>query len=322
MRVYRRTEACQKSGGAKRIGGAHYAVLRQEFSVLFLGLVMFIVLAMSCLVEIGLPGRMKIVMADVGQGDGIYIKGPEGRRYFVDGGSSDISSVGKYRIEPFLLSQGVRTLDYVFISHGDTDHMSGIAEMLVNQQLGIQIQNLVLPTERVWDKELEELAALAAENGTRVVVMEAGNVLTEGQGDKTLTLTCLAPSQGYQGESGNAASMVLDVSFGEFDMLMTGDLEGEGEENLLENSTLHQYDVLKTAHHGSKNSTSAEFLARVSPKVAWISAGSDNRYGHPHGETLERLLAVGSQIFCTAESGAVTLTTDGRKIWMEEFIGR
>lgn len=315
------------TGQPKKVGIAVYYACLLVFCIWkrkkkFLVLVMVIVLAVSCLAETGLPGQMKIVMVDVGQGDGIYIKGPEGRRYFVDGGSSDVSSVGKYRIEPFLLSQGVRSLDYVFISHGDADHMSGIGEMLVNQQLGIRTQNLVLPPERVWDEALEELAVLAAENGTRVVTMEAGDVLTEGTKDKILTLTCLAPSREYQGESGNAASMVLDLSFGEFDMLLTGDLEGEGEENLSKNVTLRQYDVLKAAHHGSKNSTSGAFLTCVSPKMAWISAGVNNRYGHPHAETLERLRAAGSQVFCTLESGAVTLMTDGKRIRMEEFVSR
>ena len=89
-------------------------------------------------------------------------------------------------------------------------------------------------------------------------------------------------------EPGNGASLVLDISCGDFDMLLTGDVEGEGEE-ALEQRLKKTYDVLKTAHHGSRNSTSESFLQKASPSAALISAGRDNRYGHPHQETVDRL---------------------------------
>lgn len=255
-------------------------------------------------------GKLTVTMLDVGQGDGLYIKGPGSMNYFVDGGSSDVSSVGKYRIEPFLKSRGVASLDYVFISHGDADHMNGIEELLENQKMGIRIKTLVLPPEEVQDDSLRALAGKAAGHGTRVAVMSEGDTLTE----EGMKLTCMAPGQAYHGEPGNAASMVLEIEFQEFDMLFTGDVEGEGEQLLGKSGQLKEYDVLKAAHHGSKNSSSKEFLEQTKPRVSWISAGVKNRYGHPHEETLERLGAVGSRIYSTQQCGAVTLVTDGKRL--------
>ena len=113
---------------------------------------------------------------------------------------------------------------------------------------------------------------------------------------------------------GNAGSMVLDVSFGKFDMLLTGDVEEKGEEILIQNLDRKSYDVLKVAHHGSKNSTSEAFLKLVQPKISLISAGKDNSYGHPHEETLERLREIGSGVYQTMDYGAIMMETDGDSI--------
>ena len=112
----------------------------------------------------------------------------------------------------------------------------------------------------------------------------------------------------------SAASMVLAVKFGEFDMLLTGDVEGEGEGQLTEQLE-EQYrgctwEVLKVAHHGSKNSSSEEFLRQVKPAYAFISAGQENRYGHPHQETIERLADVGSKVYSTQEKGALIVEVE------------
>ena len=120
-------------------------------------------------------------------------------------------------------------------------------------------------------------------------------------------------------EPGNGASLVLDISCGAFDMLLTGDVEGEGEE-ALEQRLKKTYDVLKTAHHGSRNSTSESFLQKASPSAALISAGRDNRYGHPHQETLDRLRREGCSVYQTAQSGSVTIVTDGRTMRIRRFL--
>ncbi len=263
-------------------------------------------------------GRLQIIMLDVGQGDCIFMRGPQGDTYLIDGGSSDVNEVGRYRMEPFLKSQGVGTLDYVFLSHGDADHYSGILELIERQRFGVRIENLVLPGNYMRSEELMDLTAKAGEAGIRVCTMDAGESIEEGK----FKLLCLQP----QKESGdgdvrsqknayaledNAGSMILQVQFGNFDMLFTGDVEGEGEALLAQNPYLTECDVLKVSHHGSKNSTSEEFLEQVRPKLALISSGLNNSYGHPHRETLERLKQIGSKIYQTAEYGAIRLETDG-----------
>jgi len=254
--------------------------------------------------------KLQIVMLDVGQGDGIFMQGPEGGTYFIDGGSSDVSQVGKYCIEPFLKSQGIGKLDYVFISHGDTDHLNGIKEMMERGRLGVSISNLVLPPRSLWDEKLTQLAQTASDAGTKVYEMKTGQAVEEGE----MRITCLQPDERYAGEIGNASSMVLTLTYGHFDMLLTGDVEGEGETLLKQVAGDMQYDVLKAAHHGSKNSTDAEFLEQIKPTYTIISAGVGNSYGHPHAETLERLANCGSEVFTTPENGAIKIVTDGTKI--------
>lgn len=232
----------------------------------------------------------------------------------VDGGSSDVKQVGKYRIEPFLEARGAGCLDYVFISHGDADHRNGVEQLLERQEQGVKVNCLVLPEKNVWDEGLEELAGKAVEQGTKVVILKQGDKI-EAEG---LVVTCLLPERDYAGEKGNEASMVLDIRYGYFDMLLTGDLGAEGERRLAQNHE-KDYDVLKVAHHGSDFSSDEEFLSAVKPEVALISAGKENRYGHPGKETIARLKNAGCRIYCTKETGAVILKTDGKTIAKPEI---
>ena len=273
----------------------------------------------------GERGKLTTVILDTGQGDGIFMRGPEGGTYLVDGGSSDVKKVGQYRIEPFLKSQGVGVLDYVLISHGDSDHMNGVEELIERQDIGVRIGTLVMPVQEVWDEALAGIAEKAKEHGVRVVVIERGQSIKEGD----MAVTCIQPgnpgTEAENGESegrdaeegyepGNATSMVLAVKFGEFDMMLTGDVEGEGEKQLTKQLEERYRDctweILKVAHHGSKNSSSEEFLRQVKPAYAFISAGRANRYGHPHQETIERLADAGSKIYSTQENGALIVEVE------------
>ena len=266
-------------------------------------------------------------MLDVGQGDGIYMKSPSGTTYFFDGGSSDVRQAGKYRIESFLAYKGTGTLDYVFISHGDSDHMNGIREMIERGPLGISVRHLVLPRKEVWDDSLASLARLAGEKGTEVLIMKPGQSIRDGR----LSLLCMHPGSRYGNEPGNAASMCIWARYAGFDMLFTGDVEGAGEAELtgfLRETKAERekegfdgvLEILKVAHHGSKNSTAEEFLTETDPVYGFISAGRNNRYGHPHEETVERLKERGCRLFCTQTDGAVTVRTDGVQMYLSVFV--
>lgn len=261
----------------------------------------------------GEAGRLSVTILDVGQGDGIFIQGPSGGTYLIDGGSSDIKKVGQYRIEPFLKSRGVGKLDYVLISHGDSDHMNGVANLIERRKIGIGIGTLVLPMQEAWDESLCSLADMARRAGIQVATIGPG----QGIQEKGATLSCIQPAKGDEIQPGNEASMVLALSSGQFDMLFSGDVEGKGEELLTERLTKTEQDrtweVLKVAHHGSRNSTGERFLQSVQPAFAIISAGEQNRYGHPHQETLFRLKERGIKIYSTQDKGAVMIEVkDGK----------
>ena len=259
---------------------------------------------------------LSITMLDVGQGDSIFIRGPKGKTYLIDGGSSDVEQLGKYRMEPFLKSQGVCELDYIFVTHGDTDHYSGIKEMLDRQDVGVRIRTLVLPSNWKQEHALVQLAEVAQQRGVTTVEIKAGEILEEG----ALQLVCIQPSVTDSMLNGNAGSMVLSVDFQGFSMLCAGDCELEGERALTTRIAGRNYDVLKVAHHGSKNSSSAPFLNTVQPKIAIISASANNSYGHPHQETIERLRDIGCRVFETAKNGAITIQTDGNSLTIDCFL--
>jgi competence protein ComEC len=260
--------------------------------------------------------QMSLHMVDVGQGDCFVIEGPQGVTYMIDGGSSDQNEPARYIIEPFLKSQGIAKVDYVLLTHGDADHVCGILEMMERKNLSVDIENLVLPSGNVWDDTLKEAAAVAENQGIRVLEMCAGDSLTEGE----LNLEALYPEAESTVEPGNDASLVLDVHYKKFSALLTGDLGEEGEARLLKEKSLHSYTVLKAGHHGSKYASTTEFLEQVQPAYVLISAGVNNRYGHPAWEMLERAEAVGAEILRTDQSGAVKIWTDGEQVTFDPNI--
>ena len=257
--------------------------------------------------------NLQITFLDVGQGDGICMELPDGRVYLMDGGSSDVSKVGNYRLVPFLKAKGIRKIDAVFLSHGDADHINGIAELLEEKQMSIDCICLPAGAEQ---EEFVEIRDLAQARNISVRTIQAGD-FWESNGTKFL---CLNPADVT--ESGNAASVVLYMEYENFSMLLTGDLEGEGEKSvadLLRTNAIADVSVLKVAHHGSKNSTKEEFLRQCSPTVAVISCGEHNTYGHPHKETLERLNDMGTAIYRTDCSGAVQITVSGSRMKVTEY---
>lgn len=294
---------------------------------------MCLLLSLFCLTK---PNKQEfqLTFLDVGQGDCIFIADGNGGHYLIDGGSSTKSETGTYQIIPFLKAEGVAFLDAVYITHMDEDHYNGIEELLeqVNQN-GIPVRRLVLPElcEKNKTTEYEEIIQLASVKEIPVLFIKAGDSLKHGE----MELTCLYPEgcAAAGDESGqcshaslttNEASMVLSLRYGKFDALFTGDLEGTGEEIVRDRVAKNKVTgegvtLLKVAHHGSKNATSEEFLKTLQPDIAIISCGKNNRYGHPHEETLERLHQIGSKVMSTHEYGAITIKV-GEKIVIEPFV--
>lgn len=274
-----------------------------------LGILLGVILLLA-----GYPAHnLQITFLDVGQGDGICMELPDGSVCLMDGGSSDVSKVGNYRLVPFLKAKGIRKIDAVFLSHGDTDHINGIAELLEEKQISIDCVCLPAGAEQ---EEFAEIKDLARARNISVRTIQAGD-FWENNGTK---FWCLNPADVT--ESGNAASVVLYMEYQNFSMLLTGDMEGEGEKSvaaLLRSNAITGISVLKVAHHGSKNSTKEEFLRQCSPAVAVISCGERNTYGHPHKETLERLNDMGTAVYRTDCSGAIQITVTGSRMKVTEY---
>lgn len=264
--------------------------------------------------------RNQVIFLDVGQGDCCLIRTETGHNYLFDCGSSSRQKVGEYVLLPALKYYGITTLDGVFVSHPDVDHMNGIRELLelaVDNHL--KIKSLILPTveQSARQEQFGELLEAVAERNegqkttqtTRVVWVSAGDAWESG----SVRFLCLHPERESGTMNENAYSECFYVDFGDFTLLLTGDVEGSGEEALLEElqrRRIGQLDLLKIAHHGSRNSTTEALLQQLHPGTAIISCGSNNRYGHPHAELLNRLESAGVQWFCTKDYGAVIVETD------------
>lgn len=293
------------------------------------------ILAVSTLLIVLLcvPGRggFELDILDVGQGDASFLRTEQGYTIFVDGGSSNVSKVGIYRILPFLKYKGVRGIDYWMVSHTDEDHISGLMELL---EAGYEIRNLVFSKEVVQDETLWELLALAEQEGTEILYLNAGDVLHLGRAK----LTVLFPPSGGEiagdaagmDEAGadrtarkkttvdrNAASLVVWYEEGDFSGIFTGDIGSAEEKKLLEileemcllgKIDGMEVDFYKAAHHGSKYSNSEEFLMALKPRIATVSCAKKNTYGHPGAEAVRHMEEAGSQVFYTMEAGQIKLT--------------
>lgn len=262
---------------------------------------------------------LAVTMLDVGQGEAIFIESDLGTTYLIDGGSSDVNQVGRYRITPYLLSKGIDNIDYTIVTHTDMDHVSGLMELIEGDQ--IRIRNMILPNTTAKNDMYMKLVEMAKAKAIKLMYVVSGDMITDGK----LKMEFLHPSREYQPSSNNDYSTVVSLRYGEFDMLLTGDIEDKGERELInfltgDNAVQTDFDVLKVAHHGSKNSTSEEFLSIIKPELSLISCSKSNSYGHPHEELLERLDDIGSAVVITYESGAISIKTDGRRMRVEEFI--
>ncbi len=247
---------------------------------------------------------------DVGQGDCACLFYGD-TTILIDGGSSSEQEIGNYTIQKFLKYYGRTRIDRVFLSHSDADHTNGVEELAVNQdKWGIEVVGVVMPEIEKKDERYESLVSLFSKWNTPVYTMKKGDRFCLGE----LSLECLHPFPDYEWKSENDYSLTLDIAYRNIRILSVGDLEEEGEQTM--ERAKGPYDLLKVGHHGSKTSSSPGFLHEAAPRHAVISAGRDNRYGHPSPVTIERLEQEGASIWNTVEQGAVFLrwTEDGGKI--------
>lgn len=265
----------------------------------------------------------EITFLDVGQGDCCVVEAKNDMTFLVDAGSSDVSESGKRRLIPYLKANGIGKIDYAFISHPDEDHMNAVLECLkLQKKSGVYIKNIVLSVYAKNDVKYEAIKVAALKAGCNICYLKQGECMTINKGKKDeITFACLFPS----GEEGitdtNEQSLVIHMETEGVRILLTGDIGTDVEKELVKQLKEKQgvdADILKVAHHGSKYSSSKEFLELFSPKLAVISCGEGNGYGHPHEETLNRLEEAGCKILTTPKSGAITVKI-GKTVRVYEF---
>lgn len=253
---------------------------------------------------------LRVCFLDVGQGDGIYIQTEEGRAFFVDGGSSNVSKVGEYRILSFLKYQGVSGIDGWFVSHADADHISGLLEVWKS---GYEIRRLFLSQWIVRDEACQELEQTAAEYGTEITYLRPGDAVVS---DK-LSFTCLFPWE--EGTDRNETSLVLKLEHPYLTGIFAGDISKEQEKLIAERYPGISVDLYKASHHGSKESNGWEILESLRPSVSVISCGEKNSYGHPGAQAVARMEECGSNVFYTMKGGQITVGADERGIWVKGY---
>jgi beta-lactamase superfamily II metal-dependent hydrolase len=253
---------------------------------------------------------LTVAFLDIGQGDAILIRSPGGMTMLIDGGNSDKD--GREVILPKLREWGADRLDVMVATHPDADHIGGLPFVLENFEVGSVALTGQVHTTQVYERFLTDIrdlqvSAIPVRTGTIIPFDSAVSVEVLGPDDRFVQV---------QGDNNNA-SIVIRLTYGQASFMLTGDAEDAEETAILAGGADLRSAVLKVGHHGSRSSTGEAFLSAVEPQIGVISAGEDNRYGHPHQDVLDRLSQHGVTIYRTDLSGTITITTDGSTISVE-----
>ena len=252
-------------------------------------------------------GSLELHVLDVGQGDALALRTPRGRWLLVDGGGSWLSGdAGASVVAPFLRRRGGDVV-YLAMTHPHADHVGGVRSLARGAAIDTLWDTGYPGTSPSYREALD--SGLAA--GTRWRRMLAGDsLLFDG-----VRIVVLAPDPAWlaRQDNPNEASLVLRVEYGQVRLLLMGDAEAGEEEWLLDHYDARDLraDVLKVGHHGSSTSSTPAFLDRVQPRIALVSVGADNDYGHPSPEVLRSLNARGAHVLRTDDEGTIMVATDG-----------
>lgn len=247
---------------------------------------------------------LRVAFLDVGQGDAIYIEAPDNTQLLIDGGSGSQVVAQLSQHIPFY----DRSIDAVMTTHPDRDHIGGIPDVLKRYD----VSYIFTPGIENDTGAYTTLMRIVEEKGIHHVRARRGMRIRL---QDNVVLSILFPDRDVRGVDTNAASIIAHLDYGDSEFLFTGDAPDAMERHVsgIDGEKIES-DVLKVGHHGSDTSTTDTFLAAVSPTYAVISAGADNRYGHPHEEVLNQLKEFEVQTFGTYDGGAVVFESDGESI--------
>ena len=283
-----------------------------KHKLIIIALALLVILSTYCLIFF-IPNDLRIYFVDVGQGDCTLIKTPEDKVVLIDGGGSEFGSfdVGESILLPYLLDRRILKIDYLFISHMDSDHVGGLFSIMEN----IEIKNIVISKQGKVSENLKKFYEIVNRKNIKVNTVSAGDVIKI---DKYSYFEIIFPEDSLISENIlNNNSIVTKFNSLNFSILFTGDIEEIAEDRIYEmykNSNKLNSFVLKVAHHGSKTSTTKKFLDLVKPKIALIGVGEDNNFGHPNMGVIDRIKEFTNLIFRTDLCGEIEITFDGKNI--------
>jgi competence protein ComEC len=271
-------------------------------------------------------GRLTVDFLDVGQGDSAHVTFPEGTTMLIDGGGRieyrgdendfepDTRRIGEAVVSEFLWEKGYSHIDYLVATHADADHIQGLADVARNFDIG----SVFVGTTPFEDQDISELMQVVESRKISVTSVHRGDQFNiDGTSFQILSPRTDIPT----GTSANNSSVVTKIRYGGFRILLTGDIEREVEtELLLDPSFDLDADVVKVPHHGSRTSSTEEFIKRVRARTAVISVGRRSPFGHPHAEVVARWRSSGADVMTTGERGTITVSTDGSEVEMHRFL--
>lgn len=257
-----------------------------------------------------IPGKLEITFLDVGQGDSIIVRTPRNKILLIDGGGSSYGNhdVGEKVVVPYLLKNGIKKIDFILVSHFHNDHVGGVYKVVEDLNIGeVFIGEQVEDTENYYN-----LMDICEEKGVKPTTIRGGNLI---ELENNLKLYILNPHKLLLGSRDdlNNNSVVALLKYNDKKILFTGDIEAEAENVILATYPNLRADIIKIPHHGSRFSSTDQFLEQIDPQIAAIQVGK-NLFGHPHNEVLEKLNKNNSYVFRNDENGAIIITIDREKI--------
>lgn len=251
------------------------------------------------------PQKLRIFFIDVGQGDSTLIITPDKKTVLIDGGGSDSFDVGEKVLLPYLLDRRILKIDYVLISHFDTDHCGGILTIMEK----VKVKNIIISEQAEHSENYERFKKLMIHKRIRLIEVKKGDKIKIGRYSE---FKILFPTSRLLSENPlNNNSIVAQFNYNNFKMLFTGDIEKLAEQQILKTEKAEiRADILKVAHHGSKTSSIPEFIKAVKPKIALIGVGKNNTFGHPNQQTIKNLENIKCRIYRTDLQGEIIIKID------------
>lgn len=251
------------------------------------------------------PQKLRIFFIDVGQGDSTLIITPDKKTVLIDGGGSDSFDVGEKVLLPYLLDRRILKIDYVLISHFDTDHCGGILTIMEK----VKVKNIIISEQAEHSENYERFKKLMINKKIRLIEVKKGDKIKIGRYSEFKIL--FPPSRLLSENPLNNNSIVAQFNYNNFKMLFTGDIEKLAEQQILKTEKAEiRADILKVAHHGSKTSSIPEFIKAVRPKIALIGVGKNNTFGHPNQQTIKNLENIKCRIYRTDLQGEIIIKID------------